>query len=96
MPRRTGSKSEGTGINEGAGAEINRASHGERIAEQVGTTQRPQSDPESRARKTKATGQTPDDRERLIRRKAYELYLSRGGRDGNDLGDWLEAERTIP
>lgn len=30
-----------------------------------------------------------------IRRQAYELYLSRGGGDGNDLSDWLEAERII-
>jgi len=30
-----------------------------------------------------------------IRRRAYELYLARGGAEGNDLQDWLEAERTI-
>lgn len=30
-----------------------------------------------------------------IRRAAYELYLSRGGMDGDDLSDWLEAERIV-
>lgn len=30
-----------------------------------------------------------------IRRQAYELYVSRGGGDGNDLSDWLEAERIV-
>ena len=30
-----------------------------------------------------------------IRRQAYALYLSRGGGDGNDLSDWLEAERIV-
>ena len=27
--------------------------------------------------------------------RAYELYQERGGRDGRDLDDWLEAERAI-
>jgi hypothetical protein len=30
-----------------------------------------------------------------IRRRAYELYLARGGRDGSDVDDWLTAEREI-
>lgn len=30
-----------------------------------------------------------------IRRQAYALYLSRGAGDGNDLSDWLEAERLV-
>jgi hypothetical protein len=30
-----------------------------------------------------------------IRRRAYEIYLSRGGAEGNDLDDWLEAERLV-
>lgn len=30
-----------------------------------------------------------------IRRQAYALYLSRGGADGGDLSDWLEAERIV-
>jgi hypothetical protein len=27
--------------------------------------------------------------------RAYELYLARGGNDGRDLDDWLEAEREL-
>lgn len=30
-----------------------------------------------------------------IQRKAYELYEERGRTDGNDLADWLEAERLV-
>ena len=30
-----------------------------------------------------------------IARKAYELYEKRGGQQGNDIQDWLEAERLI-
>lgn len=30
-----------------------------------------------------------------IAEKAYELYLKRGGAHGNDLGDWLAAEKII-
>lgn len=30
-----------------------------------------------------------------IARLAYELYLGRGGADGNDVEDWLEAERRL-
>ena len=33
--------------------------------------------------------------EEEIRRRAYELYLSRGGANGDDLSDWLEAERLV-
>ena len=31
--------------------------------------------------------------EERIRLRAYELYRERGGRVGNDMGDWLQAER---
>jgi len=34
------------------------------------------------------------DRERLAAR-AYELYLARGGSDGQDMDDWLVAEREL-
>ena len=37
----------------------------------------------------------PDETEQEIRIRAYELYLSRGGADGDDLSDWLEAERIV-
>lgn len=26
---------------------------------------------------------------------AYEIYISRGATDGNDVDDWLEAERAL-
>ena len=29
----------------------------------------------------------------LVRLRAYELYLQRGDKPGDDLGDWLRAER---
>ena len=38
----------------------------------------------------------PDSFERLnelIRMRAYELYLERGAENGNDVEDWLRAER---
>ena len=34
------------------------------------------------------------DRERVAQR-AYELYLARGGADGQELDDWLCAEREV-
>jgi len=34
------------------------------------------------------------DRDRIAMR-AYELYLARGGQGGQDLSDWLEAEREL-
>jgi hypothetical protein len=34
-------------------------------------------------------------REERIRRRAYEMYLARGGGHGNDLEDWLQAEREL-
>jgi hypothetical protein len=30
-----------------------------------------------------------------VARRAYELFLARGGRHGNDIDDWLEAERQL-
>jgi hypothetical protein len=30
-----------------------------------------------------------------IRRRAYEIYLERGSLTGNDLDDWLQAEREL-
>jgi hypothetical protein len=34
------------------------------------------------------------DRDRIASR-AYELYVERGGRDGQDVDDWLTAEREL-
>jgi hypothetical protein len=30
-----------------------------------------------------------------IEQRVYQLYLERGGEDGNDLADWLAAEREL-
>ena len=30
-----------------------------------------------------------------VRLRAYELYLQRGATPGNDVGDWLQAEREL-
>jgi Protein of unknown function (DUF2934) len=30
-----------------------------------------------------------------IERRAFELFLARGGRHGHDLDDWLQAEREF-
>ncbi len=35
------------------------------------------------------------DIEEQIRQRAYELYQERGGADGNDVEDWLTAEREL-
>lgn len=35
------------------------------------------------------------EREELIRRRAYELFLGRGQASGQELDDWLQAEREI-
>jgi hypothetical protein len=32
---------------------------------------------------------------REIERRAYELYLERGGEDGHDIDDWIQAEREV-
>jgi hypothetical protein len=34
-------------------------------------------------------------RDEEIRRRAYEIYLERGGQDGGDLDDWLQAEHEL-
>lgn len=39
------------------------------------------------------TANVPD-RDRVAQR-AYELYLQRGGVDGQDMDDWLAAEREL-
>ena len=30
-----------------------------------------------------------------VARKAYDLFLARGAQHGDDVGDWLEAERQL-
>ncbi len=39
-------------------------------------------------------GDTADYGDRVAQR-AYELYLARGGADGQDFDDWLAAEREL-
>jgi len=36
-----------------------------------------------------------EDMNKLIGKKAYELYEKRGRKSGHSLEDWLEAERII-
>ncbi len=33
--------------------------------------------------------------EEKIRRRAYEIWLARGGESGHELDDWLQAEREL-
>ena len=33
--------------------------------------------------------------EQEIAQRAYELYVARGGADGHDVEDWLQAEREL-
>jgi hypothetical protein len=46
---------------------------------------------------TPSADDTRDDRDPRdrIAMRAYELYLSRGARDGADFDDWLAAEREL-
>jgi len=37
----------------------------------------------------------PLSRMNRIAKRAHELYEARGGQDGQDLDDWLQAEREI-
>ncbi len=51
----------------------------------------------------RTTSQSPSTREtpsvqishEAIAKRAYEKFLARGGKHGNDLKDWLEAEREL-
>jgi len=38
---------------------------------------------------------TRDPRDEEIERRAYQIYVGRGGSDGHDLDDWLQAERQV-
>jgi hypothetical protein len=41
-----------------------------------------------------AAGHFPATREE-IERRAYEIYLARGGQDGNDVAHWIMAEQEL-
>jgi hypothetical protein len=48
------------------------------------------------ARRSKGNGAAePFNDPDAIARRAYEIYQRRGGNDGADLDDWLEAEREL-
>jgi hypothetical protein len=40
------------------------------------------------------TSLTPQN-DQQIRERAYEIYQARGGQDGNEVSDWLSAEREV-
>ena len=52
----------------------------------------------AKASKTKARNEDPVltiSVEERIRRRAYELYVVRGGEHGHDIDDWLQAETEL-
>jgi len=54
----------------------------------------------SKPRKKAGTARTTPARKRRlarreIARRAYEIYLERGARDGHDVEDWLQAEAEL-
>lgn len=48
----------------------------------------------SRQTSTQVTKPTPELQDQ-IRRRAYEFYEQRGGEDGHELDDWLQAESEL-
>jgi Protein of unknown function (DUF2934) len=49
--------------------------------------------PETAVQETEGLVQST--REQEIRIRAYEIYLQRGGQPGQELDDWLQAEREL-
>jgi hypothetical protein len=47
------------------------------------------------ARSRAAAGPDGKSAHEEIRRRAYEIYLERGGRAGGEIDDWLQAEREL-
>jgi len=47
------------------------------------------------ARSRGATGPDEKSAHEEIRRRAYEIYLERGGQSGGEIDDWLQAEREL-
>lgn len=45
--------------------------------------------------KDKSSKSKSSDLQAKVQKRAYELYAKRGFSHGNDLADWLEAERQI-
>ena len=48
--------------------------------------------PSTSRKKTAATSNIPSE---AIAARAFELYTARGGSHGQDLADWLQAEREL-
>jgi Protein of unknown function (DUF2934) len=46
----------------------------------------------ARNESTEADASAPEEE---IRGRAYEIYLERGGQQGGDLDDWVQAEREL-
>jgi hypothetical protein len=57
----------------------------------------PATTPRSARPSTKGNGSGADhfNDQDAIAKRAYEIYLNRGGQHGADLDDWLEAERQL-
>lgn len=47
------------------------------------------------ARETKPSAAAPIGGDGEVARRAYALFLARGGEHGHDMEDWLEAEREV-
>ncbi len=66
------------------------------MAKLTTTENRNPSRPDERyERRVQSTGSGSSDEQGRIARRAYELYLERGGSHGQDWEDWLAAEREI-
>jgi hypothetical protein len=59
--------------------------------ERTATTQRRTPLPATQKVGLKRPAMTEDD----VRHRAYELYLKRGANPGDEVGDWLQAEREL-
>ena len=49
----------------------------------------------ARTKKTNGSNGDAPNNPDAVARRAYEIYQNRGGTDGADLDDWLEAEREL-
>jgi hypothetical protein len=61
----------------------------------MGTTQPEQPNRKRLLESEDSTSATSSDLDAEIARVAYDIFLARGGDDGDDLLDWLEAERIV-
>ena len=66
-----------------------------KITEKITRRTNPFSKPRTAAAASYNQAVSGEDLQRRIQEKAYELFERRGCIHGNDLNDWLEAERII-